>query len=324
MPDVRFYTPDLKLIHIENWYISANWTLYYNKVGTTEIHLNAYGGAADVVMQNEELLIMQNGMQAIVTNKEFTDECIIYGRTLGHLLDWGVNQNFEEQTGTAGELANGFLEQALPWIQTQPAEGFTKQVSILREEYTQTLDLIQDCLLLDSGGYDVSFSNDGFVFRAYRGKELPLILSEGNRNATETTYTEDRLDYATGGWYKKSLPENEDGTKPDPDYEWTHIPDAIPQKGFYNRDIILSATTETEAKEELAKKKVEKKTKATTFDVLYGRDYQLGDVVRIQKRLGDWVQTRKSRITGVNIWYENNDFGQQPIFEEVDESGVQG
>lgn len=323
MPDIRFYTPELELIHIEHRYISANWTLYYNKVGTAEIHLNAFGGATDVVMQHDELLIMQNGMQAIITNKEFTDECILYGRTLGYMLGWGVNQNFGEQTGTAGEMANSFLAQSLPWIQAEPPEGFSKQVSIVREEYTSTMELIQDCLAMDSGGYAVSFDNDCFVFRAYKGKELSLILSEGNRNATDTTYTEDRLEYATGGWYKKELPDNEDGSKPDPAYVWTHIPEPTPQKGFYYRDVVLDATTEAEAKEELAKKQIEKKTKATTFDVLYGRDYQLGDIVRIQKRLGDLVQTRKSRITGVNIWYEDNDFGQQPIFEEVEQNGVQ-
>ena len=51
-------------------------------------------------------------------------------------------------------------------------------------------------------------------------------------------------------------------------------------------------------------------------------DYQLGDVVRIQKETGGLRRDFSKRITGVDIWYESNNIGEQPIFDDGEDEVV--
>ena len=53
-----------------------------------------------------------------------------------------------------------------------------------------------------------------------------------------------------------------------------------------------------------------------TRGLVCGRDYQLGDIVRAELQMGSVRLTAKKKITGVNLWYEKNDIGEEPIMEE--------
>ena len=54
-----------------------------------------------------------------------------------------------------------------------------------------------------------------------------------------------------------------------------------------------------------------------THDILYGTDYSLGDIVRVQFTKGALKKTEKKRICGVDIQYKNAEKFEQPVFEEV-------
>ncbi len=78
----------------------------------------------------------------------------------------------------------------------------------------------------------------------------------------------------------------------------------------------LDGENEAEAIEDLQKKTVSKQFKVVTEAFLFGRDYRLGDSVRLQVKKGSFDFCDRRKITGVNIWYEENSIGEQPIFEE--------
>ena len=52
MEDIRIYNTDFKLLHIDNNVISSNWTVYFNSVGTFEIHTLADTRTAEIILDN--------------------------------------------------------------------------------------------------------------------------------------------------------------------------------------------------------------------------------------------------------------------------------
>ena len=97
---------------------------------------------------------------------------------------------------------------------------------------------------------------------------------------------------------------------------WTYLPGTT--SGIYQWDAVLTGTVESEAQTNLQSKKWEKTVKAKVRSLKYGLDYDLGDLVRLKKQAGSWQTIFERRITGINIWYENNTTGEQPIFEEAE------
>lgn len=47
--------------------------------------------------------------------------------------------------------------------------------------------------------------NERWTFRATKGTELSITLSEAGRSTYETEYTEDVQNYYTGGWYEQEM-----------------------------------------------------------------------------------------------------------------------
>ncbi len=94
--------------------------------------------------------------------------------------------------------------------------------------------------------------------------------------------------------------------------------DFIPSSlsGIYHWTTALEGNSEEEALKNLQEFTVEKEYKVRTEALLYGRDYQLGDLVTLRVKKGSFSSSAQRRITGVNLWYEENHVGEQPIFEE--------
>ena len=93
-----------------------------------------------------------------------------------------------------------------------------------------------------------------------------------------------------------------------------HLPSA--QTGIYAWETALSGASEAEASEDLKKRGLKKQSSAKTRGLTCWKDYSPGDLVRVEVSKGAFAAAEEKRITGVNIWYENNETGEQPIFEE--------
>jgi len=49
-----------------------------------------------------------------------------------------------------------------------------------------------------------------------------------------------------------------------------------------------------------------------------GKDYELGDKVRVEIKKGACQQSATMKIIGVRLWYEQNEIGEEPIMEEAE------
>ncbi len=133
----------------------------------------------------------------------------------------------------------------------------------------------------------------------YVTKNCGNINSEVNKNAYELTISEDMLDVANAGYF------GEDG----------YISGT--ETGIYKWETILDGETESEAQIELEKKKKNSKITLKLKNLSFEKDYNLGDILRIQIIKGKVRTTVRRRISGVNIHTKNGYLIECPIFEEI-------
>lgn len=318
MEDIRFYDYEFNLLYIENRVKSANWSIYYNDVGKFELHFDVENTKlVDVVMNSPNIVAVQGDLQAVITGRQFADEGILYGKTPNYLLYNGVTPEFQDLKSDIETMARQFVSASCGFMTLGPMVGYTTQIAFWRNTYHPTFDVVKDCLDTDGGGHNVVFDpiNRQWVFNVLKGTQLPLIISRGNKNVLSIEYTVDRQNYYTGGWYKETQQPDESGTTPDP--VWKYITSDATKTGVYKRDCVLSADNEVEARQELDKKSLDQQTRAKTQRINWKTDYNLGDIVRVQNEIGRWADTTTQRIIGVELWFEDNNIGEQPILEVV-------
>lgn len=319
MEDIRFYDFNFNLLHIESRIKSSNWLIYYNDIGKFELHFNAKNTElVDLILNHDYLIAVQGDMQSIITSKSFVQEGVIYGKTLNYLLYQRVTPQFKDLKSDVETMARQFVTDSCgDFITLGPVVGFTDQFSFWRNTYHPTSDVVRDCLKNDNAGYIVKFdpNNKQWIFQVLKGQQNPLVLSYGNRNVISIEYTEDGQNYYTGGWYQEAQEPDESGNTPEP--IWKYITKDSSITGINKRDTVLSSDNETEATQELNKKEWEKKSKIKTQKIEWKKDYELGDVVRVQNQIGNWNHTENQRIIGIQLWFEDNDVGEQPILEVV-------
>lgn len=95
-----------------------------------------------------------------------------------------------------------------------------------------------------------------------------------------------------------------------------HIEPAL--SGIYAWETMLDGQILAEAEKDLAKRDSVKKITVKTRDFIFERDYFLGDSVMQRLEKGTFTSDVVRKITGVNLWYEVGDVGEQPIFSEED------
>lgn len=97
---------------------------------------------------------------------------------------------------------------------------------------------------------------------------------------------------------------------------WVKVESDSAASGIYRWEELLSSQTESEAQSELIKKKRMQDISLMTKELKYGRDYSLGDILRVQKAGGSIRLTQKKKVVAVNIWYEQGNSGEQPEFSD--------
>ena len=379
MEDIRIYDFEFNLLHIEHDIASCNWKLYDNEIGTFEMHFPISSDLTGIAMQKSYLVAVQGSKQAIITGRQMGDEGVLYGRTCNWILTrFCTSEQFDTDSLLEdGTIAAKDAQTICEYIIGKTMSGVSDFVfeentaDTFGDSYaenkgvTSAFDLIQNCLSRDGAGHRVFFDipNKRWVFRAVKGKTLSVILSEANRNAYETEYSEDMQDYFDGGWYEQEMQDMGDwdasanspklvvnqadnfakayrvttaGTRfgisfAEGDYIvcedkggawkkadrisdfWVHLASSL--NGIYAWETSLSGSYEEEAKRNLSECAVEKTAKVKTRSLLYGRDYELGDSVRTEIKKGSFQTAVIRKITGVHLWYEDNDIGEQPIME---------
>lgn len=206
--DIRFYDFNFKLLHTENEFLSSNWTIYYNDIGTFEAHFDLKSDTLPVVMDNDYLVAVQGDLSAIIVGKKLADELIIYGRTCNWLLTKRVTDAFSNTTGAIDSLVNTKVEEAFsdsPLVAENTLSN-PPMITASRDDKCETFSFVQESLQLANLGHKLEFDpvNAQFTFKLLKGNEgNPLVISTVNRNAYDVSTESDSLNLCTEGWYKR-------------------------------------------------------------------------------------------------------------------------
>lgn len=300
---IRVYDFGFDLLFLETKVNSTSWTLYYNGIGTFEAHLPLNSGLTELTAANKYLVVCEDDKAAILTGREIGDELILYGRTPNWLLEKRIAPKTESVTGEAGEICANLVETAFSDVTDfevlTPPES--DSITVERTTFKSVFGAVSEYLSLCGLGHSLDFDRTAnkWIFRIYNGGEMPLLISEANKNAYDTSASYDILDLADCGYYGENGYLQGD------------------KSGIYRWETVLTDETEAEAAISLAKKKENAEISLKLRNLKLGRDYNIGDIVRIQIIKGNWRTTAKKRIKGVRIT-QNGGFSEEiPIFCET-------
>lgn len=303
------YDFEFNLLLAENGIIMSRWAVYYNDVGTFEIHLPITSELTRIVNEETYLLVKQNGLRGIVTGLELGDELILYGRTCNWLLSKRITPQNTLSTVACGEKAAELVNAAFSDVENF-SEGNTINGESAEFESREdaTLNVVRDLLDLSDLGHELTFDEKEKIwqFNILSGSQSELVLSEVHKNAYDTKICSDILDLATFGKYKR---------KTSSGYSDESIYTDSEKTGIYRWEAILSGDTEKEAESELIKLSKKSKVYMTTSDVKWNTDYFLGDTVKLQITKGDFKTIEEKRVKGVEVTMRCGQNTEQPIFE---------
>ena len=320
MSDVRFYDFDFNLLYIlpafsaDTGYISVNTKQELNNSGAFEM-LFADNELKSIIEKNiDNLIVTWEDFQGFLTSYRWNNQLRVTGMHLNGLLHRAVMPKTKaELKGDVETLVRSAITNNIPWLELEDVIGFEKEVKYSLDKYQKADEYIQNILKLDNAGYQIKadIKNKKFLFHFIKPKENTLMLSESNLNAYDfdVTYINKELSY--GGWYEKEQEKDEDGNRPDP--IWTYITLDDTKSNIYKIDTVLSSKTETEALNELKSLKSKYEITAKTKNIKYLKDYEIGDVLRVQNN----GITSKKIISGISKWNEKS-YGEEPILTEVD------
>lgn len=313
MNDIRVYDFDFNLIHIENTFSSVDWVLKFNDIGTFEAHFPINARIVDIAMKNNYLIVAQGDKQAIITGKSAFSDFTLYGRTPNWILSKRVTPNFTGMSGTIESISATIVRRAFSDIDNfvvNNVDGFTNSINFWRNVYNPTSKVVSECLDREKAGHNVylDFENKNWVYHAIKGRDTTTLFSEGKLNVYNIQYAEDFQEYVNGGFYEVIDAETGENT-------WEEIQSA--QTGIYKWMGVLSGNTLSDANDSLATRKWNKNIKFETKGMKFDKDYFLGDRVDVKMKIGQFERTDKKYISAVNIWYDNANSGEKPVFADL-------
>ena len=216
MNDIRIYDFEFNLLHIEPDVMSAYWILLYNDIGTFEGTFPLSSDICDVIMKNKYLFLVQGDFQAIITAYMADTKLTVYGKTVNWILSRRTCPVFNTETLYSTEEINpGNVMVKLASQIFSDVENFdfinstdiVTSESYSKDARTPFSDVLKEYLNQFNLGHKVwlDIPNKKWVFEVYPGKILPGIFSEGNRNLTDVTISDDAQEFFPSGWYNREL-----------------------------------------------------------------------------------------------------------------------
>lgn len=326
--EARFFSVntngELTFLHTEANTISLQWFLRYNDIGRVEYHTDIKNDLIPLILPENDIIIVQNNQSAWIHSKtdilNIQSDFMLNGETLNCMLNWRAVKPFE-MTDTVENIIRSLITDKFMTAGNNYISNFklantiggtsVTTYNLLEEKSKSLLEVVRELCKIDDLGFSVDVINEELVFKLYRGldrtqdqTDRPAVtLSEDEKTLYESEYYNSQMDYYSHGIYPSDLE------------TWTDI-----QKdnvtGFRRREKVLYSSTETEAIEELSefKKREEIRGKA---EIQYGKDYNLGDILTIQRKIGEALIVKNERVTGVDIVYENSYVNETPILEEA-------
>lgn len=314
---LKFYGYDFEFLFAEPHCISTRWNLAYNGTGTFEAHLPFSSDAVRLASENPYLVVKEGANTALVTGYAADGDFALYGRTCNFLLSKRVTKAFGTKSGTADSVARDIVSAAFEDVQNftlGEALNLSESIDFTKNDNLLTSEAVKGCLKMQSLGHEVVFdtANKQWVYKSLMGRELDLIFSEANKNAFDARFTCDILDLADCGYYEKQT--EQDGVK---STETAYIGTEGTKSGIYRWEALLNSKSEAEAQSELSRQSARNEASLKVRSAVFGKDFCLGDIVRVQIIKGSLRKTVKKRISAVEIQSRNGFEITQPVFEEV-------
>lgn len=321
-PDIRFYDFEFRLLHVENQFISSNWNICYNDIGTFEARFDMGSDTLPIVLENDYLIAVQGDFSAVITGKKLDSGLALYGRSCNWLLTKRVTNKFPVDTpGIYDPVTNAVLAAFFdaPVVAGEPVD--VPEITDERSDKCETFQVVQEVLAQKNLGHSLEFdyNNARWIFQIRKGNPSnPLVISSVNRNACDVVMSGDSLAFYSEGWYQEKLTEG--GTV------WKQVRNlSVPEKyrsGMYRFECLLSGSSESEALSALKKARRTDSIQGKTFGIRFGagNDYLLGDEVLVEWQCGNHKKRSRKRIVGVNLWYESGNSGEEPVFEELEDT----
>ncbi|MBE7028129.1 MAG: hypothetical protein E7407_03740 [Ruminococcaceae bacterium] len=318
MQDLRIYDFEFNLLAIETKVISSSWEFFFNDIGKAEIHISRNSEIIPALFDNRYLFITQGEKQAIVTAKQIGRDCVIYGRTPDWIISRRILTPFKSVlTGNAETLIRNLVKNygfgTDSCFILGEKSGISDETEISVKDISCLSDVVKDTLSKCNAGRRVylNIKNKKWVFEVLKERDNPLVICESLKNAYDTEYVFDLQNYFTEGYYNK-IKDDGEGT------QISSIEETA-QTGMYKWQTPLLASYAVDAENEMLRYKIEENLKLNTRNLLYGEDYNLGDIVTVSIDTENLKRTKKYRIIGAELWNESGDEGQRPIFEEKEE-----
>lgn len=298
-----FYNFDFELLYAEPKVKSVSWTLYYNQIGTFEAHFPLSSDLTALTAQNRYVAVCDGEKNAIITGRQVSDELVLYGRTANWLLEKRIAPKTESITQNAGIICNNLVQTAFSDVFDFAINNAPQSdtITVERTSFATVYNAVSGYLSQAGLGHRLDFDvkNSKWIFSVIKGKEVPLLISEANKNAYDTSVCEDILDFADCAYY------GEDG----------YI--SGQNTGIYRWETVLAGTTQAEALALLREKKMKSEVLLKLRGLKFGEDYGLGDSLRIQINKGKWRTTERKIISGVRLFAKNGFLEEVPIFTET-------
>ncbi len=211
-------------------------------------------------------------------------------------------------------------------------EGMEK-LSILsasnRTAYDMKYTVEKQDMVTNSGWYEQRYTDKG-GWNAQANN--PVLLNNQPSNAY-TFYKITSADYSIDGemikrfglWCRKGTylycdnPQGEWKIAEDkPDTVWVYTGNSA-ETGIKKWEAVLNGTrTAEEARTELLQKTAIATADCEVRRLEYGKDYSLGDIVRVQLEFEGFRKTEKKRVAAVNIYYDIDRSGVTPILNSLE------
>lgn len=258
----------------------------------------------------EGFFIFWGKFQGFITDFHFGKENFLYGSHLNALLKKAVIPPVSIKGKTPSEALDEIFSENIPWIKVCAKEG-GDPLSFLTKDYENAFDAVSDYLSGENMGFSVFLEGRELFLKVIDGAENPLVIKEGNKTIYEKTLDFSAKKAVFGGWYKKT--EEDDGTRLS-EAEWKYA-EKEKKSGIFRYDTVLSASSPKKAEAELSKLSESFEIKCKTRNIIFEKDYFLGDIVWLE-----WEEeAQKKQISSVDIWQEKNVYHEEPQFIEYKE-----
>lgn len=311
--DIKFYDFEFNLLAIlprtsgkGNGYSFLNYKPEFLGHGSFEITYISEKIDKIVTDNRDNLFVVLDDFQGYLTGYRFQgDKHKLYGKHLNGLVN---RRLIEPQTVTnetefetyAKSVVSTYYYDFLTVSTT--SVGITDEITHETTDYVQGDEFLQALCEKVGAGYHITadFVNKQLIFNLIKKQKTSLVLSESSLTAYDFDITYDNKDVATYGVYSEIQPdtieEDENGDNVTVKHENEINVTDNGKKGIYRIDAWLSAETASEADAELKSKKPMFDITASTRRIRWNYDYQIGDIVRMQKD-GTTIQKVVSAVT---------------------------